>query len=251
MEKNWLQSWQLFFDDHLVRINPMNLPQKISILSFVVSQVVIIVSYIISVQYGHVDACFPYIQGCLNITDAGIYSPEGYVFRGGMITACAFFIVWWGISHQWLKLQLDNESNKIRLMSALGVIATIGLIVATAVLIPDRKAIAWTPHVIGAMLFFTVSFAAQSLMTYLVHRPEIKQNMSTKSLISKLVIVAVQGIMIAVFLYLELTDGSESIRSAIEWWLALLIALYFLTATWDWKGYKLNATIDNSALVAE
>ncbi len=221
----------------------MNLPQKISVLSFVVSQVIIILSYAISVHFGHVESCFPYLQGCLNITDAGIYSPEGYVFRGGMITACAFFIVWWGISHQWLKLQLTDHDKHIKIMSALGVIATIGLIVATAVLIPDRKAIVWTPHVIGAMVFFTVSFAAQALMTYLVYRPEIKSTLSNKSLLAKLIIVAVQGVMIVTFLVLELTDGSEAVRSAIEWWLALLIALYFLTSTWDWKNYTLSSRI--------
>ncbi len=238
-----------FFRCRLLRIKSMNLPQKISLLSFVVSQVVIIVSYIISVQYGHVEACLPYLEGCLNITDAGIYSPEGYVFRGGMITACAFFIVWWGISHQWLKLQLTQQNTKIRIMSALGVVASLGLVVATAVLIPDRKAIAWTPHVIGAMVFFSASFAAQLLMTYLLHRPEIKARISNKSLMSKVLIVAVQGVMIATFLYLELSDGSESIRSAIEWWLALLIALYFLTASWDWQGYKLTASIEHSPAV--
>ncbi len=225
----------------------MNLSQKISVLSFVVSQVVIVLSYMISVSYGHVEACFPYIQGCLNVTDAGIYSPEGYVFRGGMITACAFFIVWWGISHQWLKMQLTDHNTKIRIMSAMGVIATLGLIVATAVLIPDRKAIAWTPHVIGAMLFFTVTFAAQALMTYLVYRPELKGVLSKKSRIVKLIIVKIQAIMILVFLYLELADGSETIRSAIEWWLTLLIALYFLSTTWDWKNYTLNSSIKNAS----
>jgi hypothetical protein len=224
----------------------MTLPQKISILSFVVSQVVIVVSYLVGISYGNVESCFPYIQGCLNITDAGIYSPEGYVFRGGMITACAFFIVWWGISHQWLKLQLTGHDTRIRIMSTLGVIATLGLIVATAVLIPDRKAIAWTPHVIGAMLFFTLSFAAQALMTYLVYRPELKSVVTSKSRIAKLIIVKIQALMIFTFLYLELTDGSESIRSAIEWWLALLIALYFLSTAWDWKNYTLSSTIDNA-----
>jgi hypothetical protein len=225
----------------------MTLSQKISILSFVVSQVVIVVSYLVGISYGNVESCFPYIQGCLNITDAGIYSPEGYVFRGGMITACAFFIVWWGISHQWLKLQLTGHDTKIRIMSAMGVIATLGLIVATAVLIPDRKAIAWTPHVIGAMLFFTLSFAAQALMTYLVYRPELKSVITNKSRIAKLIIVKIQALMIFTFLYLELTDGSESIRSAIEWWLALLIALYFLSTAWDWKNYTLSSTIDNAS----
>ncbi len=41
--------------------------------------------------------------------------------------------------------------------------------------------------------------------------------------------------MIATFLVLEFSGGSDLIINAIEWWLALLIALYFLTGYWDWK----------------
>jgi len=213
----------------------MNLPQRLALLCFLVSQGIILISYVISFQLGHVETCNPFFQGCLNITDAGIQSPEGFWFRGGMISACALFCVWWAYNHQWIKEQLPSPSNINHASAVIGVLGAICLIIATAVLVPDRKDIDWTIHVAGAVFFFILSFVAQAMNTYVLHKSGLKSQLSSFSYKSKLYNVIIQGIMIAVFLVVEFTKGSEFIINAIEWWLALLIALYFLTGVLDWK----------------
>lgn len=92
----------------------MILTRSIALLSFLVSQVTIAISYYIALQYDHpkVESCNPFFDGCLNITDAGIYSPEGFIFRGGMIAACAFFIMWWIASFE----RISVVVNKITIM---------------------------------------------------------------------------------------------------------------------------------------
>jgi len=213
----------------------MNLPQRLSVLCFLVSQGIILISYVISFQLGHVETCNPFFQGCLNITDAGIQSPEGYWFRGGMISACALFCVWWAYNHEWIKNQLPTSSKLNHASAIIGIVGAICLIVATAVLIPERKDIDWTVHVAGAIFFFILSFLAQIINTYVLYKSELKSKISDLSYKCKLINVIVQGIMIATFLVLEFSGGSDLIINAIEWWLALLIALYFLTGYWDWK----------------
>ncbi len=215
----------------------MTLKSLLALTCFILSQGTIAISYLVSLQYMHekVESCNPFIQGCLNITDAGIYSPEGFIFRGGMIAACAFFIMWWAVSFQHINTLL-NRTSKLNISStALGIIGAICLIVATAVLIPPRSVINWDLHTAGAILFFLISFVAQALHCFICYRAEIRHLFLSKSLKAKLINVIIQGLMIATALTLKWLDTGGDIGNAIEWWLALLIALYFLASFWDWQ----------------
>ena len=216
----------------------MNLKPILALTCLILSQGTILLSYFIALQFDHpkVESCNPFLQGCLNITDAGIYSPEGYVFRGGMISACAFFIMWWAVSFQYFKATTKHWLNSAS--SMLGVIGAVLLIIATAVLIPPRDAINWDVHVAGAILFFIVTFVAQALHLALCLRKEIKPNLSNLSLKIKWITVGIQGVMIAVALTFKALDSGDDIVNAIEWWLALLIAVYFFSAYYDWQETK-------------
>lgn len=216
----------------------MSLKPLLALTCLILSQGTILLSYIIALQFDHpkVESCNPFLQGCLNITDAGIYSPEGYVFRGGMIAACAFFIMWWAVSFKQIQTLTSTWLNGAS--SILGIIGALLLIMATAVLIPPREAINWDVHVAGAILFFLVTFLAQVLHLVLCLQKEIKPTLSNMSLKIKWASVMIQGIMIAIALALKALDSGDDIVNAIEWWLALLIGVYFYSAYFDWQSSK-------------
>lgn len=216
----------------------MSLKSLLALACLWISQGSIIISYLIALQFDHpkVESCNPFFQGCLNITDAGIYSPEGYVFRGGMISACAFFIMWWLVSFQHLKPLGCVSLN--RASSVLGVVGALLLIMATAVLIPPREAINWDMHVTGAILFFLITFLAQALHLCLCMQKNIKANLARVSLNLKWLSVIVQGTMIIIALTLKAFDSGDEVVNAIEWWLALLIGVYFYSAFYDWQTSK-------------
>lgn len=216
----------------------MSLKSLLALACLFLSQGSIIISYLIALQFDHpkVESCNPFFQGCLNITDAGIYSPGGYVFRGGMISACAFFIMWWFVNYQHFKPLGCVFLNKVS--CALGVIGALLLIMATAVLIPPRDAINWDVHVAGAILFFLVTFLAQALHLVLCLQKEIKATLTRISLNIKWATVITQGIMIIIALTLKAFDSGDEIVNAIEWWLALLIGVYFYSAFYDWQTSK-------------
>ena len=216
----------------------MSLKPLLALTCLILSQGTILLSYIIALQFDHpkVESCNPFLQGCLNITDAGIYSPEGYVFRGGMIAACAFFIMWWAVSFKQIQTLTSTWLNGAS--SILGIIGALLLIMATAVLIPPREAINWDVHVTGAILFFLVTFLAQVLHLVLCLQKEIKPTLSNMSLKIKWASVMIQGIMIAIALALKALDSGDVIVNAIEWWLALLIGVYFYSAYFDWQSSK-------------
>lgn len=216
----------------------MSLNPLLALTCLILSQGTILLSYFIALQFDHpkVESCNPFLQGCLNITDAGIYSPEGYVFRGGMIAACAFFIMWWAVSFKHIKTLTRSWLNPAS--SILGVIGALLLIMATAVLIPPREAINWDVHVAGAILFFLVTFLAQALHLVLCLHKEIKPTLSHISLKIKWAMVITQGVMIAIALTLKAMESGDEIVNAIEWWLALFIGVYFYSAYFDWQTSK-------------
>ena len=217
-------------------MNPPLIAQlkKIAIACFITSQATILISYWVALMFDHpkVKSCNPFFEGCLNITDAGIYSPEGYIFRGGMISACVLFIIWWQLSFQLLKSN-THYVNVNRLSNLLGTLGAICLIVATAVLVPPRSAINWDVHVSGAILFFLLSFAGQVCQLFVLTKQSKHMKLTQTSLKIKATIVGLQGLMITTFLILEWLSIGDAIVNAIEWWLALLIGLYYLAAYWD------------------
>ncbi|EAT12210.1 hypothetical protein HF888_05335 [Bermanella marisrubri] len=206
----------------------------IPLICLLLSQGTIIISYLISIQFDRpkVETCNPFLQGCLNITDAGIYGLEGFVFRGGMIAACAFFIVWWLMNHDF-SLGLPKWFN--RLKTAMGILGSILLIGSTAVLIPPRSAIPWDEHIFFATFFFLITFVAQALDLAGHYLFRAEKQVLTVPLKIKWICVLMQGIMIASVFVLRELDTGDWIGNAIEWWLALLIGIYYASNHGEWK----------------
>lgn len=198
------------------------------------SQGTIITSYLISIQFDRpkVETCNPFLQGCLNITDAGIYGLEGFIFRGGMIAACAFFIIWWLMNHD-LSVGLPKWFKRVK--AATGVVGSILLIGSTAVLIPPRSAIPWDEHIYFATFFFIVTFFAQALDLAGHYLFDSEKPQLTTSMKIKWICVVTQGLMIATVFVLRELDTGDWISNAIEWWLALLIGVYYASTHTEWK----------------
>lgn len=219
----------------------MLLNRTVAWLCFLLSQGTIIISYLVALQYDHplVLSCNPFFQGCLNITDVGIYSPEGFIFRGGMIAACAFFVMWWLTSLEFIQQNQQRLSPLSVASAALGIIGAILLIIAEAVLVPPREDINWPIHIAGATFFFLITFVAQALHCFMVRNLDF---ISDKSKRIKLIIVLAQLLMFASYFIAAKSNSGilggevgEAVKNAAQWWLALLIALYYLSGILDWK----------------
>lgn len=207
---------------------------SIPLICLILSQGTIIVSYLISIQFDRpkVETCNPFLQGCLNITDAGIYGLEGFIFRGGMIAACAFFIVWWLMNHDF-SAQLPKWFNRMK--TTTGIVGSMLLIGSTAVLIPPRSAIPWDEHIFFATFFFLVTFLAQAMDLagyYVFDQSKVKR---TTAMRIKWICVVTQALMIATVFILRELDTGDWIGNAIEWWLALMIGIYYASTHKEWK----------------
>lgn len=214
----------------------MSFGQFIALISFILSMGTIAVTYWVGTHAGTAELCNPFFDGCTDITHTGMKGDAGFIFRGGMIAACAFFIVWWQVMRVWLAA----HSNRIVLsaMQFFGVLAALGLLAGTAVLLPEKTDTHWGVHVRGANLFFQGMLFALSINYVLIFRAR-RQGLSVPSFWAKSALMAALWGMFLMFAGVTVGVDMSHGKRIIEWWATLFIGCYFLTAWWDWKNLRL------------
>ncbi|MDK2776911.1 MAG: Frag1/DRAM/Sfk1 family protein [Pseudomonadota bacterium] len=214
----------------------MSFGQFIALASFVLSMGTIAVTYAVGTAQGTAELCNPFIDGCTDITHTGMKGDAGFIFRGGMIAACAFFIVWWQVMRTWL----SGHSNRLALtvMQFFGVLAALGLLAGTAVLLPEKSATHWGVHVRGANLFFQGMLIALTVNYVLVFRAR-RAGLAVPSFAVKSALILVLWLMTVAFAGVTVGIDMSHGKRIIEWWATLFIGIYFLTSYWDWKRIRL------------
>lgn len=214
----------------------MSFGQVIALLSFVLSMGTIALTYWVGTSQGTAALCNPFIDGCTDITHTGMKGDAGFIFRGGMIAATAFFSVWWYIMRRWM--QDYNNRIALGLMQLFGTLAAIGLLVGTAVLVPEKDATRWGVHVRGANLFFQGMLIALTMNYVMLFRAR-KQGLVVPSFLAKSVLIGILWFMSVAFAGVTVGIEMSHGKRIIEWWATLFIGLYFITAWWDWKKIRL------------
>lgn len=214
----------------------MSFGQTIALLSFVLSMGTIAVTYGVAVSQETAAICNPFIDGCTDITHTGMKGDGGFIFRGGMIAASAFFIVWWHIMRAWLQ----PYSNRIALnaMQFFGTLAAVGLLVGTAVLLPEKDATRWGVHVRGANLFFQGMLIALTINFVLIFKAR-KNALEVPSFKAKALVMGILWFMFIAFAGVTVGIEMSHGKRIIEWWATLFIGMYFFTAYWDWKKIRI------------
>ena len=218
----------------------MSFGQFIALISFVLSMGTIAVTYWVGTSQGTAELCNPFIDGCTDITHTGMKGDAGFIFRGGMIAACAFFIIWWQICRTCLSAYTVTTGKKVALnaMHFFGVLAALGLLAGTAVLLPEKSATHWGVHVRGANLFFQGMLLALTISNVLTLLAR-KQGLVVPSFWVKTALMGILWFMFIAFagvtVGVELSNG----KRIIEWWATLFIGLYLLSSFWDWRGVRL------------
>lgn len=214
----------------------MSFGRFIALLSFILPIGTIAATYFLAVGQGTAPLCNPFLVGCTDITHTGMKGDAGFLFRGGMIAACSFLMLWWWLMHTWLQQHANRYA--LAAMSLLGTLGALGLIVGTAVLLPEKSQSPFWLHVKGANLFFQGTILAMLINYFLIVFARKKGllvpsfRMKTGIMLALVIIaISVEGVAI--------TLGMSNKSRIIEWWGTLLVGLYFLSSYWDWAKLKL------------
>ena len=216
----------------------MSFGQFVALFAFILSMGSIALTYGVASVQETAAICNPFIDGCTDITHTGMKGDAGFIFRGGMISACIFFVFWWLIMNQWLKPYTGTVSRGF--MQFFGILAALGLLAGTAVLLPVKDEIPWAVHVRGANLFFQGMLIALTINYVLILKAK-RQGLLVPSFKAKTALIAVLWFMFIAYagvtVGIEMTHGNR----IVEWWATLFIGIYFLTPYWDWNNVRIAA----------
>ena len=116
-----------------------------------------------------------------------------------------------------LEIAPERPIWTVKYMVSAGVFSSVCLIVATAVLRPDKDELPWTVHTVGAALFFIVSLAVQTRITYWLKHLAARGVDIGSSLKMKFMLVYAQWFFLAVMVVLQLLESDDRWKNIVEW----------------------------------
>jgi len=92
----------------------------------IVPLVTINFTYLVAVDFGHVSACIPYLQGCTSVSSTGREVPESLIFKAGFLPSALVLAIFWHYCARFLELS-GQVGARLHTLRVLGVIAGISL----------------------------------------------------------------------------------------------------------------------------
>lgn len=221
------------------------LPQLIALSAALLSLITITMTFTIWSLRPGVESCIPFFTGCTSITNTGLRLPEAFIFRAGMISCGVVMVIWWFSMQRFLVHYKENYWGFwLRSMFLVSMLVSALIIISVTVMGPemnDSKFLVQL-HTTTAVLFFLFTTINQSVLTWWLTRSVKNHNLILKTLTAKRIINAAQILCLTILIIDQFDwapDFGNHLTNAIEWWLALLSSLYFLTAYWDWDDFGL------------
>ena len=221
-------------------------PRSLAILVVILPLLASNGAYLLSAFEGFVPWCMPYIDGCTTISRAGRSGNTIFFYRAVVFTYSVLLMLFWLYSKNWLELLHGHTTNIARFIFWLGLAGSIALLIYIDFLGTTGE-INHFMRSTGAMLYFTLTPLAQSLMLYqhykiLRNKPEV--SIKPKVLQYQLIILILMLMIGVISISLVVTDNiTYEIENIVEWNFSLLVNLYFAGMILIWKDYRLAFTI--------
>ena len=216
-------------------------PRPVALLAALLPFFAVQATYLVAASYGLVDWCNPYIDSCTSISATGREPPASFVFRATMLPAAVILMAYWWLNHVWLKslwAQAGQGPGRSRnWMLALGIVASIGLVLYVTVLGVDGDI--WRrQRRIGVVLFFSLTYIAQLLLVgqWWHLRPQMPQvpEIYLRAMWLLCFMLLGAGLLTVA---LDAWDEAyyETVEDAFEWVLSLMLQLNFLLGYLVWR----------------
>ena len=221
-------------------------PRSLAILVVILPLLASNGAYLLSASEGFIPWCMPYIDGCTTISRAGRSGNTIFFYRAVVFTYSVLLMLFWLYSKNWLELLQGHTTNIARIIFWLGFTGSIALLIYID-LLGTTGEINHFMRSTGAILYFTLTPLAQSLMLYqhykiFRNKPEV--SIKPKVLRYQLIILVSMLMIGLISIFLVVTDNiTYEIENIVEWNSSLLVNLYFAGMILMWKDYRHVFTI--------
>ena len=216
-------------------------PRTLAILVIILPLLASNGAYLLSAFEGSVPWCMPYIDGCTTISQAGRSGNTIFYYRALVMTYSVLLMWFWLYSKSWLELLHGHTTKIARIILWLGLAGSIALLIYIDFLGTTGEINRFMRR-IGAMLYFTLTPLAQSLMLnqhYNILRKKPEVSINPKVLQYQLIILLLMLLIVVISIFLFVTDNiTYEIENIVEWNFSLLVNLYFAGMILMWKDYR-------------
>ncbi len=223
-------------------VSAATLPLAVALLLFVAVHA----CYLVSASLGHVEWCFPYLEGCTTISKAARVEPEVFIYRV-MVTASAVLMIPYWRTTGVLHALLDEGSGPglRRAFVLLGTLAAVLLAINAGII---GSQVDWVRRlrIICVLGFFFGVFAAVALSTLSLARvgggvPALRGPLVAKRVLALLMLALGAFNYVVLPLAPALEPHEDLLQNAIEWnWVAMLCA-FFACSALTWRRARLDA----------
>jgi hypothetical protein len=206
------------------------------------------VAYLIAVDFGYLQLCIPYIEGCTSISATGRYPPASFLFKAVEMGMAVALPVFWYFSVKWLRA-LDPGSHGRAVWSIFlsGLIGAIALIVYVTFL-GTREPFYEFMRRFGIYFYFLGTVLAQLFLAVSFRGISRKlgdrglQRLALAMLLLCLMPFALGFLNIAQksLLPYEIADRAEN---SIEWIASLMMQAYFFVIFLAWRRTGLAVAV--------
>lgn len=221
------------------------LPRLIATSACLLPLATVHISYLISAWHAQVEWCFPYIDSCTSISNAGRKVPAQLVFKPLMAVTAVLMLAYWLLLSDWLEKMGVKKAYTIRSFRWLGGFAAIALIVYSTTLGTHEEYLRVLRRA-GITLFFACSAFGHLWLVNVLHREKASLGplpwLACQTRISYLLVLmgALSGLLSGL-----VPETYRHVDDAIEWSFALPMIMQFWVSGQMWRstGYRFGSEI--------
>ena len=204
------------------------------------------VCYVVAVQYGHLPACIPYIDGCTSISATGRYPPANFLFRAVEMTSAALLLVIWYLTVEWLRALRPGLSGNMAVAILIsGMTGAIALIVYVTFLGTTEPFYEFMRR-FGIYFYFLGTTLAQLFVALSLRNV---RNASLGKLPNVLLWLSVLPFALGIFNLAQKAvlayAIADALENSIEWWASTSMQAYFVVLYFAWRrtGFEARVTV--------
>jgi len=202
----------------------------------------------ISVAYGYIPYCNPFLDGCVSISRAARHGLANHIFRALMLPSAPIQIATWLLCASWLA-RCGAAGRSLRWLPWLGVVAAISLVSYGTFLGTEGGTYRWLRRY-GTIAYFGLTYVCMLIATghirRLVHSGALavpaRLDIMLMVLASLTMLVAIAHVFVAPLLD---EPSKDRLENAVEWLVGLSFTMFFLVLAWLWRAARLSLRIQD------
>ncbi|MCS5544110.1 MAG: hypothetical protein NZ767_04840 [SAR86 cluster bacterium] len=200
-------------------------------------------TFLLAVNEGFIETCFPYFEGCSSISKAGRKGLAAIFFKLTIIPVMTLLSVYWVITYNLIRNTYGINKIQGKIMLFFGIIGSFFGIIYTSFLGSEGD-IYQLLRRFGIYFFFLGTYLGQILETNLIGNIEAtKLSFYPKTM--RFITFFIGCIILISMPVYGFFDEDDWLENILEWNITLLIFLYFILSSLFWRIGKLRLNLES------